>query len=195
MKINKICIYCASSAKVANTYFDETEKLAKELVKSKIEIVFGGGATGLMGKLADTVIENGGKIKGIMPKFMADVEWAHKKVTDFEFTDTMHERKSRFLENIDGLVALPGGSGTLEELLEAITLKRLGQFTKPIIILNTNGFYNPLKEMLEKCVSENFMSERHLQMWTFVDKVEDVIPNLENAEEWNKGAIKFATNK
>ncbi len=195
MKINKICIYCASSAKVDNTYFDETEKLAKELVKSKIEIVFGGGATGLMGKLADTVIENGGKIKGIMPKFMADVEWAHKKVTDFEFTDTMHERKSRFLENIDGLVALPGGSGTLEELLEAITLKRLGQFTKPIIILNTNGFYNPLKEMLEKCVSENFMSERHLQMWTFVDKVEDVIPNLENAEEWNKGAIKFATNK
>ncbi len=195
MKIKKICIYCASSAKVNKIYFDATERLGKELVKSGIEIVFGGGGTGLMGKLADTVIENGGKIKGIMPKFMNEVEWGHKKVTDFEFTDTMHERKSKFLENIDGLVALPGGSGTLEELLEAITLKRLGLFTKPIIILNTNGFYNPLKEMLEKCVSENFMNEKHLKMWTFVDKAEDVISNIEKATEWNKGAINFATNK
>jgi len=195
MKIKKICIYCASSAKVNKIYFDATERLGKELVKSGIEIVFGGGGTGLMGKLADTVIENGGKIKGIMPKFMNEVEWGHKKVTDFEFTDTMHERKSKFLENIDGLVALPGGSGTLEELLEAITLKRLGLFTKPIMILNTNGFYNPLKEMLEKCVSENFMNEKHLKMWTFVDKAEDVISNIEKATEWNKGAINFATNK
>lgn len=194
MKINKICVYCASSAKVDKVYFDATEKLAKKLVQSDIEIVFGGGRIGLMGKLADTVIDNGGKIKGIMPKFMNDVEWAHKKVTDFEFTDTMHERKSKFLEDIDGLVTLPGGSGTLEELLEAITLKRLGQFTKPIVILNTNGFYNPLKEMLEKCISENFMNEKHLQMWTFVDNVEDVIPNLKNATKWHKEAINFATN-
>ena len=179
MKINKICAYCASSAKVNKVYFEATEKLAKELVNSEIEIIFGDGGIGLMGKLEDTLIENGGKIKGIMPKFMNEVEWAHKKVSDFEFTDTMHERKSKFLENIDELVTLPGGSGTLEELLEAITLKRLGQFTKPIVILNTNGFYNSLKEMLEKCVSENFMNGKHLQMWTFVDNVEDVIPNLE----------------
>jgi uncharacterized protein (TIGR00730 family) len=90
---------------------------------------------------------------------MKEIEWAHKGVTDFEFTETMHERKTKYLENIDGLVALPGGSGTLEELMEAITLKRLGLFTKPIIILNTNNFYEPLKDMLNKCVSENFMHE------------------------------------
>ena len=157
----KICVYCASSAKIDKIYFDATEKLAKIFVKNNIEVIYGGGAVGLMGKLADTIIENGGKIKGIMPKFMNDIEWAHKKVTDFEFTETMHERKSRFLEGVDGLVALPGGSGTLEELLEAITLKRLGQFTKPIVILNTNEFYNPLKEMFEKCVSEYFLTEKH----------------------------------
>ncbi|GAB4034709.1 LOG family protein [Spirosoma jeollabukense] len=191
----KICVYCASSAKVDKTYFDATERLAVEFVKAGIEVVYGGGAIGLMGKLADTIIEKGGKIKGIMPKFMNEVEWAHKKVIDFEFTDTMHERKAKFLEDIDGLVTLPGGSGTLEELLEAITLKRLGQFTKPIVILNTNGFYDPLRAMLEKCVSENFMHENHLAMWSFVNHPEDVIESLANAAVWDKSAINFATNK
>jgi len=189
----RICVYCASSARVDKSYFEATELLAKEFVKENIEVIYGGGGIGLMGHLADTIIENGGKIKGIMPKFMNEVEWAHKRVTNFEFTDTMHERKSKFLENIDGLVTLAGGSGTLEELLEAITLKRLGQFTKPIIILNTKGFYNPLKEMLEKCVTENFMDERHLEMWSFVDKPEQVIESIKTSKVWDKDAIKFAT--
>jgi uncharacterized protein (TIGR00730 family) len=189
----RICVYCASSAKIDQAYFNATEKLALEFVRSGIEIVYGGGATGLMGKLADTIIDNGGKIKGIMPKFMNEVEWAHKKVADFEFTDTMHERKARFLIDIDGLVTLPGGTGTLEELLEAITLKRLGLFSKPIVILNTNGYYDPLKQMLEKCVAEYFMMEKHLQMWTFVNEPEEVIPALQAGGDWDEGAIQFAT--
>lgn len=187
-------MYCASSAKVDQSYFDATERLARAFVQADIDVVYGGGGIGLMGRLADTILENGGKIKGIMPNFMNDVEWAHKKVTDFEFTETMHERKARFLEGIDGLVTLPGGSGTLEELLEAITLKRLGQFTRPIIILNTNGFYDPLRQMLERCVSERFMNEKHLEMWSFVDKPEDVIPALMSATVWDTNAISFATN-
>ena len=193
--MKKICVYCASSAKIDKVYFEATEQLAKLFVNQNIEVVFGGGAGGLMGKLADTIIENGGKIKGIMPKFMKEIEWAHKGVTDFEFTETMHERKTKYLEHIDGLVALPGGSGTLEELMEAITLKRLGLFTKPIIILNTNNFYEPLKDMLNKCVSENFMHEKHLKMWTFVNEPEDVIYALKNAPDWNEDAIEFATYK
>jgi uncharacterized protein (TIGR00730 family) len=128
-----------------------------------------------------------------MPKFMNEVEWAHKKVADFEFTDTMHERKARFLVDIDGLVTLPGGTGTLEELLEAITLKRLGLFSKPIVILNTNGFYEPLKQMLEKCVQEYFMMEKHLEMWTFVNHPEEVVPALQSAGDWDQEAIQFAT--
>jgi uncharacterized protein (TIGR00730 family) len=194
-KMKRICVYCASSTKIDKVYFEATEKLAKLFVNDNIEVVFGGGAGGLMGKLADTIIENGGKIKGIMPKFMKEIEWAHKGVTDFEFTETMHERKTRYLEDIDGLVALPGGSGTLEELLEAITLKRLGLFTKPIVILNTNNYYEPLKDMLNQCVSENFMHERHLEMWTFVDEPEDVIYALENAPDWDEDAIEFAACK
>lgn len=189
----RICVYCASSARIPEKYFKATEKLAFEFVKYGIEIVYGGGATGLMGKLADIIIENGGKIKGIMPKFMNEIEWAHKKLEDLELTDTMHERKAKFLENIDGVVALPGGTGTLEELLEAITLKRLGQFTKPIIILNTDGYYNPLKQMLERSVSENFMFEKHLEMWTFVNEPEEVLESIKNAPGWDEYSINFAS--
>jgi hypothetical protein len=189
----RVCVYCASSAKIDPVYFDATEAVANEFVKANIEVVYGGGASGLMGKLADTILEKGGRIKGIMPKFMNDVEWAHKKVTDFEFTDTMHERKARFLEDVDGLLTLPGGTGTLEELLEAITLKRLGLFNKSIVILNTNGYYEPLKQMLQKCVSEHFMMQKHLEMWTFVDTPEQVVPALESAGEWGTDAIQFAS--
>ena len=189
----KICVYCSSSAKIDKSYFNATEQLAKEFIKHNIEVVFGGGVNGLMGKLADTIIENNGRIKGIMPRFMNEVEWAHKKVKDFEFTDTMHERKAKFLENIDGVVALPGGCGTLEELLEVITLKRLGQFTKPIVILNTNGFYEPLKQMLKKCVDEKFMHEKHLEMWAFVDEPTEIIEKIKSFPNWTENAIKFAT--
>ncbi len=191
----RICVYCASSSKINRIYFDATERLAKNFVEEKIKVVFGGGANGLMGKLADTIIENGGKIKGIMPKFMNEVEWAHKGLVDFELTETLHERKAKFLQNIDGVVTLPGGSGTLEELLETITLKRLGQFTKPIVILNTKGYFNPLKQMLEKSVDENFMHKKHLDMWTFVDEPEEVIPAIKNASSWSKEALSFATNR
>lgn len=190
--MKRIAVYCASSAKIAPVYFEATERLAKLFVKENIQVVFGGADGGLMGKLADTVIEHGGRIKGVMPRFMKEIEWAHKGVTDFEFTDTMHERKTKYLEGVDGLVALPGGSGTLDELLEAITLKRLGLFTKPIVILNTNNYYEPLQAMLNKCVSENFMHAEHLKMWTFVDEPEDVMVALENAPAWHQDAIKLA---
>ena len=188
----RICVYCASSAKIDEIYFEATERLAKILVNSGVQVIYGGGGHGLMGKLADTVLAHGGHIKGIMPQFMNEVEWAHKRVTDFEFTKTMHERKAKFLENIDALIALPGGTGTLEELLEAITLKRLGQFTKPIIILNTNGFYDPLKLMLERCIEEKFLRPIHAEMWTFVHQPEEVMPAINQSMEWDENAFSFA---
>jgi hypothetical protein len=191
--MNKICVYAASSPNIRPIFFDATERLANQFVDHNIEIVFGGGAKGLMGKLADTMLARQGKIKGIMPQFMNEVEWAHKGVSDFEFTETMHQRKARFLDNIDGLVALPGGCGTLEELLEAITLKRLGQFTKPIVILNTDNYYQPLKDMLIRCVDEAFMQPAHLAMWQFVDHPEDVIEALKSAPGWSEDALHFAT--
>ncbi|UFH53417.1 TIGR00730 family Rossman fold protein [Spirosoma sp. KNUC1025] len=191
--IKRVCVYCASSAQVDRAYFDATERLATAFVDNQIDVVYGGGGIGLMGQLADTVLEKGGRITGIMPNFMREVEWAHKKVTDFVFTASMHERKQKFLEEVDGLVALAGGTGTLEELFEAITLKRLGLFTKPIIILNTRDYYAPLKEMLDRGIAENFMAPVHRSIWTFVDEPEQVIDALQNAPVWSEDAIRFAT--
>ena len=190
----RVCVYCASSSRIDQVYFDATRRLGKLLVDEGVSVVFGGGGAGLMGCLADTVLHHNGEIQGIMPEFMNDVEWAHKGVKNFVFTKTMAQRKAKFLEDIDGLIALPGGSGTLEELLEAITLKRLGKFLKPIVILNLNGFYDPLKAMLERCVEKNFMHTKHLDMWTFVDQPEQVMEALHAAPSWNENAIHLTSS-
>jgi len=124
--------------------------LAHAFLNEGAELVFGGGKTGLMGHLATSIIEGGGTAHGVMPHFLKDIEMNHPMVSDFIFVDTMSERKQLLLANTEGLIALPGGCGTLEELLEAITLKRLGQYLKPIVIVNQEGFYTPQLEMLEK---------------------------------------------
>jgi uncharacterized protein (TIGR00730 family) len=192
MNVKRVCVYCASSDKVDEVYFDATTSLADELVRNNIQVVYGGGATGLMGRLADEAIRKGGHVIGIMPNFMNDVEWAHKNVPEFHFVGDMAERKKKFLEMSDALVALPGGCGTLEELFEAITLKRLGLFTKPIIILNINGFYDHLVALLEKCIEEKFMSEKHREMWVVLDNPKEIMSALANAPDWSQDAIRFA---
>lgn len=190
----KICVYCASSPKVDEVYFTAAESLAAAFADAGVSVVYGGGATGLMGRLADTMLARGGSIKGIMPRFMNEVEWAHRGLADIEFTETMHERKAKFLEGIDAVVALPGGTGTLEELLEAMTLKRLGLFTKPIVIVNTRGFYDPLRTMLERCIDEAFMHPKHRGLWTFVATPDEVLPAVRAAQPWGPDAITFARN-
>lgn len=193
--MRRICVYCSSSAAINPVYFQAADEVARLFVANDVEIVYGGGAVGLMGKLADTALENNGKVLGIMPLFMKEIEWGHRNVTNFIYTETMHERKAKLMESADALVALPGGTGTLEELLEAISFKRLGLFVKPIVILNTAGFYNPLREMLNKCVEENFMDRRHLDMWTFVDSPGDILPAIDQAAVWSADAINFAVNR
>ncbi|MDR1268107.1 MAG: TIGR00730 family Rossman fold protein [Planctomycetaceae bacterium] len=188
----RICIYCASSALVHSVYFNAAERLATEMVRAEVEVVYGGGTIGLMGKIADTVLTLGGQIKGVIPKFMDEVEWTHPKLTDVVFTETMSERKNKLIENVDAVVALPGGTGTLEELLETISQKRLGLFSKPIVILNTNKFYNPLKQMLEQCVTENFMRQKHLALWSFANEPEEVLPIIRNTADWDKNALQSA---
>jgi uncharacterized protein (TIGR00730 family) len=148
-----------------------------------------------MGRLADSVLQQGGRIIGIMPQFMKEVEWAHKGVKEFHFVGDMHERKKKFLDGTDALITLPGGCGTLEELLEAITLKRLGLFSKPIIIVNINHYYDPLIQMLEKCIEENFMSAQHRNMWTVITDTSQIITAIQQAPIWESGAIQLATIK
>lgn len=174
----QVCVYCASSAKIDSAYFEATEELARLLVEHNVQVVFGGGSSGLMGKLADVVLQNGGKIKGIMPQFMNEVEWGHRGVTDFTYTATMHERKAKFLEGTDAIITLAGGTGTFEELFEAITLKKLGQIDTPIVILNTKGYYNLFKEWMELAVQEKFMSDDQAEIWRVVDTPAEVIPAI-----------------
>jgi len=191
----KICVYLASSRSVDQKYFEATKQLAKLFVAHNIEVVYGGGSVGLMGQLADTVIDEGGKIKGIIPHFMRALEWDHSGVKDMEYVETMHQRKAKLVTGIDGLVTMAGGSGTMEEFFETLTMKRLGQFTKPMIILNTDGFYDPLQNLLDKMIDQSFMNPIHKKMYRFVTKPEEVIPALNAAPEWSADAIDYAAVK
>jgi uncharacterized protein (TIGR00730 family) len=187
-----ICVYCASSSQVKQSYFDATSRLGKLLAEAKFSIVYGGGSMGLMGKLADSTLEAGGKITGVIPRFMCEVEWNHTSLTELILVDTMHERKEKMAIMADAVVALPGGCGTLEELLEVITWKRLGIFTKPIVIVNVEGYFDPLITMLNRAVDENFMREEHRQMWKVVENPEEVLGAIKNSVDWDVNARSFA---
>ncbi|MDR3652972.1 MAG: TIGR00730 family Rossman fold protein [Paludibacter sp.] len=187
-----ICVYCASSSQVKPSYFDATDRLGKILAKANLSIVYGGGSMGLMGKLADSTLSAGGKITGIIPRFMCDVEWNHTKLTELILVETMHERKEKMALMADAVVALPGGCGTLEELLEVITWKRLGIFTKPIVIVNLEGYFDALITMLNRAVDEHFMREEHRRMWEVVETPEDVLKAIKNSVSWDSNARNFA---
>ena len=176
--MKRVVVYCASSPKSPEVYREATRKVAAALAEAGIEVIFGGGATGLMGELADTVLAKGGKMIGVMPNFMKEVEWDHKGVSDIHFTETMHQRKQRFLDLADGIITLAGGCGTWEEVLEALTLKRLGVISSPIVVLNTNNYYQGLLDLMDRSVEEGFLDEKHRQMWTVVREPEDVLPAL-----------------
>lgn len=165
-------------------YAQAASKLGHQLAKAKIDVVYGGGGIGLMGRLADAVLENGGIITGVIPSFMKDEGWDHALVNEMIITEDMGERKKRMFAMADAVVALPGGVGTLEELTEAITLKQLGLFRGPIIILNTLGFYKSLIDFLEQMITGQFLRYEHKDMWVVVDTPEEVLESLAKKENW-----------
>jgi uncharacterized protein (TIGR00730 family) len=130
---------------------------------------------------------------GVLPKFMMELEWGHQELTELRVVEDMRIRKHMMLSQSSGLVALPGGSGTLEELLEALTLKRLGIYVHPIVLVNTRDFFAPLITLLEHAVSERFMNPRHAEMWQMVDRPEEVPDALRSAPSWSESARDFAT--
>lgn len=190
--IRRACVYCASSDKVDPKYLDAASQTADVLVAAGVEVVYGGGAKGLMGRLADKVIAQKGRIVGVIPQFMKAVEWDHPHATEMHVVPDMHTRKRMMLENIDLIIALPGGCGTFEELLEAITWKRLGLVTAPILIVNTDGYYEPLIKMLERSVEENFMRPEHAFMWSVVDTPAQIWDAVKSAPRWGRNALDFA---
>jgi uncharacterized protein (TIGR00730 family) len=187
-----ICVYCASSQKCDPAYHDAARRLGEVLAAHNFTIVYGGGAVGSMGALADGALDRGGRVIGVLPQFMKDLEWGHSRLTELRIVEDMRVRKHMMLSHSHGVVALPGGSGTFEELLEAITLKRLGLYTHPIILVNTRDFYAPLIELFERAVAERFMDERHLAMWQVVATPDDVPVAIATAPPWSIDARAFA---
>jgi len=187
-----VCIFAASSSRIDSEYVAVAATLGSLLAHEGIDVVFGGGGIGLMGKLADAVLENGGKITGVIPAFMKEEGWGHNELTEMIITPDMSERKKKMFSMSDAVVALPGGIGTLEELTEAITLKQLSLFNGPIIILNTNGYYDSLLKFIDHMISNNFMRFEHKGIWETANTPEEVLTALNNKERGNEEWRKIA---
>jgi uncharacterized protein (TIGR00730 family) len=187
-----VCVYCASSRSSHPEYREAAHRLGIVLADNGFTIVYGGGSAGSMGALADGALSRGGRVVGILPRFMADLEWGHKGITELQLVEDLRARKHVMLTRSDAAVALPGGSGTLEELLEAISLKRLGLYVNPIVLVNTRGYFDQLLAQLAHAVEESFMDERHLQMWQVVQSADDVPQALAHAPGWSAEARSFA---
>lgn len=185
--IQSVAVYCASSNQLRPSFFEAAERLGTLFAEQGIRVVYGDGGIGLMGALARGVISAGGHITGVIPEFMVREGWNNPISSETKVVTTMHERKA-YIESIsDAMVALPGGIGTFEELLECLTWKQLGLHTKPVVILNLDGYYDTLLTALDKMVDEHFMRPIHRStMFTVVDTVEQVIPAIMNAPEWSK---------
>jgi uncharacterized protein (TIGR00730 family) len=188
-----VCVYCASSRSSHPDYRQAAHRLGEVLAHEGIGIVYGGGAAGSMGALADGALRAGGRVVGILPRFMADLEWGHAGLTELQLVEDLRTRKHMMLTLSSAAIALPGGSGTLEELLEAITFKRLGLYLNPIVLVNTRGFFTPLQQLLSHAVEEHFMDPRHLLMWQLVDTPEEVPAALARAPSWSHEARSFAS--
>ncbi len=160
-KLEKVSVYCASSTAINQAYFDDARELGQLMASNNMELVYGGGSVGLMGAVADAVKDNGGKAIGVIPHFMVEREWLRGGLDRVIETGTMSERKRIMADLGDAAVALPGGPGTFDELMEIIALKKLGLYRKPIAVLNTRGYYDPLVELLRRSMEEHFMSERY----------------------------------
>jgi uncharacterized protein (TIGR00730 family) len=181
-EIKKICVYCGSSPGSDGRFVDEAKAFGTLLGKEKIGLVFGGGGVGLMGAVARAARDSGAEVTGIIPQFLVNrerPEAAHSTKTIV--TKDMHERKHKMFELADAFVALPGGIGTLEELVEQLTWIQLGQHQKPVLILNTGGFWNPLLKLFNNFRDLGFLGQHAINNLLVAEKVEEILPKLRNA--------------
>lgn len=191
-KITSVCVYCASSTKIDASYFEAARQLGTLLGERHIRLINGAGGIGLMSATADAVLAAGGEVTGVIPRFMVEQGWHHRGLTEMIEVENMHQRKQKMADLSDAVIALPGGCGTLEELLEVITWKQLALYLNPIVILNTNGFFDPLLQMLQRAMDENFMRPQHGAIWHVARTPQEAIDLVHSTPVWDSSIRKFA---
>lgn len=191
-KITSVCVYSASSTKIDSVYFDAARELGTLLGQRHIRLVNGAGNMGLMSAVADAALAAGGEVTGVIPRFMVEQGWHHTGLTELVEVESMHERKKLMADLSDAVIALPGGCGTLEELLEIITWKQLGLYLNPIVILNVKGYFDPLLDVLRRAVDENFMRVQHGAIWQVAETVSEAVELIHTAPLWDVSIRKFA---
>jgi hypothetical protein len=187
-----ITVYCASSTKIHPDYFADARAIGEGLARRGIGLINGAGHMGLMGAASNACLAAGGEVTGVIPTFMVEQNWHHTGLTHLIETADMHERKQTMAHLSDGCIALAGGCGTLEELMEVITWKQLGLYLKPIVILNTRGYYDPLLQQFQRGIEEHFLGERHAGIWRVAQTPEEAIDLVLSTPLWDASVRKFA---
>ncbi|MDX6715060.1 MAG: hypothetical protein QOH30_1618, partial [Baekduia sp.] len=178
MTFQKVCVYAGSAPGASEAYAAATRELAAGIVARGAGVVYGGGSLGLMGVLADATLQAGGTVTGVIPRFLDDREVGHDGVTDLRVVETMHERKMLMADLADAFVVLPGGIGTLEEVVELLSWRRLDLHAKPVVFYNPDGFWQPLFDLFQHTVDAHLTPAEFMDAWTAVERIEDVIPTL-----------------
>ena len=191
MERKTIVVYGASSADAEQVFVDAAYRLGGLIAKSGRRLVSGAGSTGLMAAVEDGALDAGGVSIGIIPQFMVDNGWLHQGLTQTIITPTMHERKNRMAQMADAVIALPGGTGTFEELFEIITWKMLGLFVKPIVILNTDHYYDPLLQMLDRTADRHFMNPVFRKLWVVAGTPDEAMELLDTLGDWEDRTSKI----
>ena len=191
-EIASVCVYSASSTKIDPVYFDTAYELGTLLGQQHIRLINGAGNMGLMSAVSDAALAAGGEVTGVIPRFMVEQGWHHTGLTRLVEVESMHERKKMMADLSDAVIALPGGCGTLEELLEIITWKQLGLYLNPVVILNVKGYFDPLLAMLQRAVEENFMRTQHGSIWHVAKTVREAVELVHTVPLWDVSIRKFA---
>lgn len=176
--MKSIVVYCGSSPGVHSIYKEVAEELGRKLAERQIRLIYGGGNLGLMGTVADSVLTHGGQVTGVIPNFLAQLEVAHQTLTELHFVETMHERKFKMVQFAKGVVALPGGYGTMDELFEILAWRQLKLYDGPIAVLNINGFYDLMLQQLDRMVADGFLRQENRDLLIVTETVDDLLTKI-----------------
>jgi uncharacterized protein (TIGR00730 family) len=183
VKIQSVCVYCGSSLRVAKVYREAASRFGTLMAEAGVQIVYGGGRVGLMGLMADAAVEAGGRVIGVIPSFLEQREVGHQGLSELRIVDSMHSRKAIMAELSDAFVVLPGGLGTLDEAFEILTWRQLQLHDKPIVLVDVNGFWQPLIELIDSIVDSGFARPENRGLFTVVGSPEEVLRALAEERE------------